>query len=76
MPFDTSNFWNTFTKGHGEMVHETDNTKADLGQDTSAGVPKLLNTNLILGQLGLNPTVSNLKEELARYLISETEDCS
>ena len=47
----TSNSWNTFhKKGPWEMVHETDNTKADpRTRYIGPGVPKLLNTNLILG---------------------------
>ena len=51
MPFDYEQFLQYVPqKGPWEMVHETDNTKADpRTRYIGPGVPKLLNTNLILG---------------------------
>ena len=51
MPFDYEQFLDYVPrKGPWEMVHETDNTKEDpRTRYIGPGVPKLLNTNLILG---------------------------
>ena len=51
MPFDHEEFLNYVPqKGPWEVVHATDNTKADpRTRYIGPGVPKLLNTNLVLG---------------------------